>query len=106
MKQDKEWKERLWELYGFDNDEISSPNEILFNWGSFLFRKKGTMPFYLATKDSMEDFIQSEKKKSKIEGLEEGFAIGFRNGAGVHSLKVADKTELNEVIKKVVKESI
>ena len=64
------WIKRLRDLYLENNDDISSPDSIEFNWGSFLFRRKTSKPahFYLATQDSIEDFISQELDKAREEG--------------------------------------
>ena len=67
----EDWKERLRDLYLVENDDISSPNSIEFNWGSFLFKRKTSEPahFYLATQDSIEEFIFQELSKAREEGF-------------------------------------
>lgn len=57
----RDWKERLRELYAFENDDTTSPNSIDFNWGSFLFKRKTKepAPFYIAQCKWIEDFIET-----------------------------------------------
>ena len=74
------WKERLRDLYLVENDDISSPSSIGFNWGSFLFIRKTSKPahFYLATQDSIEEFIEQELDKAREEGYDKGVKDGMK----------------------------
>lgn len=73
----EDWRERLRDLYLEENSEIRSPNSILFNWGKFLFKGKAYQNFYLATQDSIEDFIEQELSKAREEGRREYFSMGM-----------------------------
>lgn len=61
----KNWKENLRELYlhttPYDGYETRS---ITFNWGKFKIESKGKMEFYLATKESVEEFIDQLLQES------------------------------------------
>lgn len=67
----KNWKENLRELYlhttPYDGYETRS---ITFNWGKFKIESKGKMEFYLATKESVEEFIDQLLQESIREDRE------------------------------------
>ena len=80
----KDWRERLRDLYLEENSEITSPNSILFNWGEFLFKGKAYQNFYLATQDSIEEFIEQEIDKAEKRGYRRGLEENLekRNSEG------------------------
>ena len=73
-KEIKDWRTRLRELYLDENDGSSFMKEIIFNWGTFSFTpnlKHRPMNYYIATQESIEDFISQELEKAREEVLRE-----------------------------------
>lgn len=82
----KNWKENLRELYlhttPWDGYETRS---ITFNWGKFKIESKGKMEFYLATKESVEEFIDQllqESMREKEEGFVTRLELAIEYGSG------------------------
>ena len=82
-KEIKDWRTRLRELYLNENDGSSFMKEIIFNWGTFSFTpnlKHRPMNYYIATQESIEDFISQELDKAREEGkLEYILSLGWQD---------------------------